>query len=81
MLYCIVLVLKCEKNGIPSHRFNQQSLNIIKAQTNSEKEKLLDEIAAKNPAGGGVVANGQPPTKDIDQPKSKKVCPTIPFHL
>ncbi|KAK4296746.1 hypothetical protein Pmani_030785 [Petrolisthes manimaculis] len=53
-------------------RFNQQSLNIIKAQTHSEKEKLLDEIAAKNPTGGGVVANGQPPTTDIDQPKSKK---------
>lgn len=49
-------------------RFNQHNLNIIKAQTNLEKEKLLDEIAAKNPNN---VPNGEV-SQEVTQPKSKK---------
>uniref|UniRef100_A0A0P4WP76 BSD domain-containing protein n=2 Tax=Scylla olivacea TaxID=85551 RepID=A0A0P4WP76_SCYOL len=49
-------------------RFNQHNLNIIKAQTNLEKEKLLDEIAAKNPNN---VPNGEV-SQEVTQPKTKK---------
>nr|XP_053633417.1 general transcription factor IIH subunit 1-like isoform X1 [Cherax quadricarinatus] len=49
-------------------RFNQHSLNIIKAQTNSEKERILDELAAKNPNG---IPNGEA-KQDIQVHKSKK---------
>lgn len=49
-------------------RFNQHNLNIIKAQTYLEKEKLLDEIAAKNP---NSVPNGEV-SQEVTQPKSKK---------
>ncbi|XP_071547268.1 general transcription factor IIH subunit 1 isoform X3 [Panulirus ornatus] len=49
-------------------RFNQHSLNIIKAQTYSEKEKVLDELAAKNPNG---IPNGEA-NQDVQVQKSKK---------
>ncbi|XP_042217889.1 general transcription factor IIH subunit 1-like [Homarus americanus] len=49
-------------------RFNQHSLNIIKSQTHSEKEKVLDELAAKNPNG---IPNGEV-KQDIQVQKSKR---------
>ena len=57
-------------------RFNQHNLNIIKAQTNLEKEKLLDEIAANNP---NSVPNGEV-NQDITPPKSKKVSLSNLYH-
>lgn len=52
-------------------RFNQHSLNILKAQNYSEKEKIMDEIAAKNPNG---IPNGEANQEpDLHLHKSKKV--------
>ena len=52
------------------YRFNQQSVGILKAHTYTEKEKILDELAAQNPDS---LPNGDAdPVVEVH--KSKKVC-------
>ncbi|KAL7631936.1 UNVERIFIED_CONTAM: hypothetical protein RMT77_017745 [Armadillidium vulgare] len=50
-------------------RFNQHSLNILKAQTASEKEKMCEEMLAKNP---DAIANGDA-EPELNLTKNKKI--------